>query len=262
MEFKALIHSDAQPVPDAPSEEVSENTGRTRLRLLAFLLRAIEESNGGTLSHLQDPQNKEASPHSPPCGSDPIAQTSVPAPASVLLPQLLPPPVRAAKPPVTRIRLGIMEATEQHELSAIQEVETPFNTSHVTGPEKNLKVPSHTVNWDLQDESDWSVVSDRTLETPSVSSRGKRTDDRQSSFGTNSKTSSHHIWRERLLTGAVTSPESSESDSVLRIISPPSSDSGRGADFSGAAATSYRSFREVTRATDAEQLVLSFGTSH
>ncbi|XP_069389921.1 centrosomal protein of 295 kDa isoform X2 [Paralichthys olivaceus] len=245
MEFKALIHSDAQPVSDAPSEEsVSENTGQTRLRLLAFLLRAIEESNGGTLSHLQDPQNKEASPHSPPCGSDPIAQTSVPAPASVLLPQLLPPPVRAAKPPVTRIRLGIMEATEQHELSAIQEVETPFNTSHVTGPEKNLKVPSHTVNWDLQDESDWSVVSDRTLETPSVSSSGKRTDDRQSSFGTNSKTSSHHIWRERLLTGAVTSPESSESDSALRIISPPSSDSGRGADFSGAAATSYRSFRE------------------
>ncbi|XP_034460933.1 centrosomal protein of 295 kDa isoform X4 [Hippoglossus hippoglossus] len=240
--LKALIQTDAQPVPDAPSEElVSENTGQTRLRLLAFLLRAIEESNEGTLSRLQDPDNREASPHLPPCGSDPIAQTSVPAPASVLLPELLPPPVRAAKPPVTRIRLGIMEATEQHELSAIQEVETSVNNGKITGPEKNLNVPSHAVNWDPQEESDLSVSSDRTLDTPSVSSSGKRTVDSSSSFGTNSETSQHHIWRERLLTGAVTS---SESDSVLRMISPPSSDSGRGADFSGPAATSHRSFTE------------------
>ncbi|XP_062241675.1 centrosomal protein of 295 kDa isoform X2 [Platichthys flesus] len=240
--LKALIHTDAQPVPDVSSEElVSENTGQTRLRLLAFLLKAIEESNGGTLSHLQDPDTREATLHLPLGGSDPIAQTSVPAP--VLLPELLPPPVRAAKPPVTRIRLGIMEATEQHELSAIQEVETSVMNDKVTGPEKNLKVPS-AVKWDLEEESDLSISSDRTLDTPSVSSSGKRTVDSSSSSGTNSETSHHHIWRERLLTGAVTSPESSEPDSVLRRISPPSSDSGRGADVSGPAATSYRSFTE------------------
>ncbi|CAB1453280.1 unnamed protein product [Pleuronectes platessa] len=242
--LKALIHTDAQPVPVASSEELaSENTAQTRLRLLAFLLKAIEESNGGTLSHLQDPDTREASPHLPLGGSDPIAQTSDPAPAPVLLPELLPLPVRAAKPPVTRIRLGIMEATEQHELSAIQELETSVMNDKVTGPEKNLKLPS-AVNWDPQEESDLSVSSDRTLDTPSVSSSGKRTVDSSSSSGTNSETSHHHIWRERLLTGAVTSPESSESDSVLRMISPPSSDSGRGADVSGAAATSYRSFTE------------------
>ncbi|XP_053279039.1 centrosomal protein of 295 kDa [Pleuronectes platessa] len=242
--LKALIHTDAQPVPDASSEELaSENTAQTRLRLLAFLLKAIEESNGGTLSHLQDPDTREASPHLPLGGSDPITQTSDPAPAPVLLPELLPLPVRAAKPPVTRIRLGIMEATEQHELSAIQELETSVMNDKVTGPEKNLKLPS-AVNWDPQEESDLSVSSDRTLDTPSVSSSGKRTVSSSSSSGTNSETSHHHIWRERLLTGAVTSPESSESDSVLRMISPPSSDSGRGADVSGAAATSYRSFTE------------------
>ncbi|XP_060928598.1 mucin-2-like [Limanda limanda] len=247
--LKALIRTDAQPVPDAPSDElVSERTGQTRLRLLAFLLRAIEESNGGTLSHLQAPDSREASPPLPPGGSDPIAQRSVAAPASVLLPELLPPellppPARAAKPPVTRIRLGIMEAAEQHELSAIQEVETSFMNDRVTGPEKNLKGPS-AVNWDPQEESDLSVSSDRTQDTPSASSSGKRTDDSSSSLGTNSETSQHSVWRERLLTGAVTSSESSVSDSVLRMISPPSSDSGRGADVSGPAATSYRSFPE------------------
>lgn len=43
-------------------------------------------------------------------------------------------PPRAAKPPVSRVRLGFMEMmTNQHELSAIQEVETPANTSQTTG---------------------------------------------------------------------------------------------------------------------------------
>lgn len=43
-------------------------------------------------------------------------------------------PPRAAKPPVTRLRLGFLEMmTEQHELSAIQEVETPVDASQLAG---------------------------------------------------------------------------------------------------------------------------------
>lgn len=53
------------------------------------------------------------------------------SPASVHLAGLLPPP-RAAKPPVSRVKLGLLEMS-QHELSTIPEVETPGNTSQVTG---------------------------------------------------------------------------------------------------------------------------------
>lgn len=64
-----------------------------------------------------------------------MAQISGPAgppPSSVLLSGLFHTP-RAPKPPVTRVKLGFKELTGQHELSAIQEVETPVNMSHVTG---------------------------------------------------------------------------------------------------------------------------------
>ncbi|XP_042342950.1 centrosomal protein of 295 kDa [Plectropomus leopardus] len=105
--LQALIHTDAQPALEAASE-VSENVNQTRRKLLASLLRAIEESHGGTLSYLEDPQETDGSPSQPPSNS--------------------------AKPPVTRFRHGVMEMmTEQHELSAIQEVETPVNSSQVTG---------------------------------------------------------------------------------------------------------------------------------
>ncbi|XP_029301688.1 centrosomal protein of 295 kDa isoform X2 [Cottoperca gobio] len=242
--LQALIHSDAQPLPEAASEDlVSENISQTRLKLLASLLRAIEESNGGTLSHLEDPQGKDVSPQQPPSNRDVIAQSDVPAgpaPALVLPSGLFPPP--AAKPPVTRVRLGIMDMmTEQHELSAIQEVETSVNTSQITGPENSVTVPLHTLGWDLKEDSESSVASDTTLQTPSWSSSGQRTAERSTSSETSSSRLSHLIWRERLLMGAGTSPESSESDSVLRIISPLSSDSGRGADYSGPGITSYRS---------------------
>ncbi|XP_023266066.1 centrosomal protein of 295 kDa-like [Seriola lalandi dorsalis] len=244
--LQALIHTDTQPVPEAASEElVSEDIGQTRLRLLVSLLRAIEESNGGTLSHLEDPQQKDGSPQQLPSSSgetDLIAQTNAhagPAPVSALPSE--PPPVRAAKPPVTRVRLGITEMmTEQHELSAIQEVETPFNSSEITGPEDSMKVPSYTVDWDLQEESDLSDTSNRTSQTPSVSSSDQRTAERPTGSRTSSRRSSHLLWRERPLMGA----ESSESDSAMRIISPLSSDSGRGADYSGPAITSYRSYTE------------------
>ncbi|XP_071351833.1 centrosomal protein of 295 kDa isoform X2 [Trachinotus anak] len=242
--LQALIHTDAQPVLEADSEVlVSENIGQARLRLLVSLLRTIEESNGGTLSHLEDPLEKDGLPHQLPSRrgeTDPIAETKVPAgpaPVSVLPSGLLPPP-RAAKPPVTRVRLGILEMmTEQHELSAIQEVETPVNSSQITGLEDGVKVPSHAVDWNPQEEPDLSDSSNRALQTASVSSSEQWTAERPPSNGTSSEKSSHLILRERLLMGA----ESSESDSALRIISALSSDSGRGADYSGPAITSYRS---------------------
>ncbi|XP_026226538.1 centrosomal protein of 295 kDa isoform X2 [Anabas testudineus] len=238
--LQALIQTDAQvnePVQEAAGQVlVSENIRKTRLKLLGSLLRAIEDSNGGTLSFLEEPQEKEDPPQQSQSNSgekDPIAQSSVPAgpEQTSVLPSGFLPPHRAAKPPVTRVRLGIMEVmTEQHELSVIQEVETPMNNSLVTD--------SGGV-WDLQEESELSGASDKALQPSSVSSTGQNYESPAGSV-----TSSSLIWRERLLTGAGTSPESSRSDSVQRIMSPLSSDSGRGADFSGPAVTSYRSHTE------------------
>ncbi|XP_034722491.1 uncharacterized protein LOC117941633 [Etheostoma cragini] len=131
--------------------------------------------------------------------------------------------------------------TEQHELSAIQEVETPADTSQVTGPEDSVKVPPHAVDRDLQEDSESSVTSDTSQQTPSWSISGERTAEQSTASGTSSGRSSNVIWRERQLMGAGTSPESSESDLVRRIISPPSSEPGRGADYSGPALTGYRS---------------------
>lgn len=60
-----------------------------------------------------------------------------------------------------------------------------------------MRVPSHAVDWDPLEEFEPTVASDRTLQTPTSS-------------GTSSERSSLLIWRERLLRGAGTSPESSE----------------------------------------------------
>nr|XP_020479192.1 centrosomal protein of 295 kDa isoform X2 [Monopterus albus] len=213
--LQALILTDTQPVPEAAGEAMGSES-ISRLKLLASLLRAIEESNGGTLSHLEDPQEADGARQQPPSSSgekDTVTQSRVsagPFSASVLPSGLLSPP-QTANPPLTRIRPGIMGMMcEQHELSAIQEVETPIDTSQVTGLEDSVAVPSHTVDRDPQEES-------------------------------GSGTSNHLIWRERLLMGAGTSPESSEPDSPL------SSDSGRGADYSGGAVTSHRSWTESLR---------------
>ncbi|KAG7459173.1 hypothetical protein JOB18_000196 [Solea senegalensis] len=227
--LQALIDTDSGSTADGAAEvQVTENIGQTRLRLLVSLLKAIEESNGGTLSHLENPQEDRSNSNM--TGS--ITQISAPvgpAPASILPPGLFLPLARAAKPPVTRIRLGTMAAgTDQHELSAIPEVETPVN-SQVTGLGVSMNFPSHNGAWELQEQSDLSVssVSHTTGRTPSS--------------GSSSSRSSHWVWRERLLTGAWTSPEYSESDSFQRKTSPFSSDSGRGADYPAPALTSYRS---------------------
>ncbi|MEQ2238089.1 hypothetical protein ILYODFUR_029831 [Ilyodon furcidens] len=61
--LQALIDTDEQSDPDAPSEGLeSEDIRQKRLTLLASLLRAIEESNGGTLSHLEDPEEADDFP--------------------------------------------------------------------------------------------------------------------------------------------------------------------------------------------------------
>ncbi|XP_030253003.1 centrosomal protein of 295 kDa isoform X2 [Sparus aurata] len=240
--LQALIQTDAPPPEAASDELVSENINQTRLKLLASLLKAIEESNGGTLSHLEDRQEREDSSQQLSSNSDPVSQGDVPVgpPPALVLPSALLPP-RAAKPPVTRVKLGIMGMTEQHELSAIQEAETTINSSQITGLEESARVPPHNVDWDPHEESESSVASDRTLPTPSSSSSEQRTAVRRAAPGSSSERSSYLVWRERLLMGAGTSPESSESDLVRRMISPLSSDSGRGADYSGPAVTICRS---------------------
>ncbi|XP_037828945.1 centrosomal protein of 295 kDa isoform X3 [Kryptolebias marmoratus] len=227
--LQALIDTDEQPVSHPPPEELeSEDVGQQRLRLLVSLLKAIEESNGGTLSHLEDPEESDDSLQQTPSDFPETAPAGPPQPSGLFHPP------RAPKPPVTRVKLGFKEImTEQHELSAIQEVETPVNMSHVTGQEDNVTDSSHTADQD----SESFVSSDGTLQTLSVSSSGQQTAERR----VGSETSVHLPWRERLLSGAGTSPEHSDSDSVLKVFSPLSSDSGRGADFSGPANTSYKS---------------------
>lgn len=60
------VSSQPQPAAEAPTEEPpAEDIGQRRRRLLASLLRAIEETSGGTLSHLEDPQETEAPTQQP-----------------------------------------------------------------------------------------------------------------------------------------------------------------------------------------------------
>lgn len=72
-----------------------------------------------------------------------------------------------------------------------------------------MKLPSQTVGWDPQEESDSSVSSDRTLQTPSWSSSEQRTAERR-------EASSRRYSHLDLLMEAGTSPESSESSGMWR----------------------------------------------
>ena len=61
----------AEP-PAAGEEEEEEEEGRSRLSLLSSLLRAIEESHGGSLSHLEEqPQPAPCTPSPPASGESP-----------------------------------------------------------------------------------------------------------------------------------------------------------------------------------------------
>lgn len=109
-----------QPGPETADGLGSEVLGSERLHLMAALLRAIEESNGQTSTSVESSQSQDDTLDVQSSHSDRPAPHPLPHP-------------RAAKPPVARARLAIMEMTEQHELSAIQEVETPANASLITG---------------------------------------------------------------------------------------------------------------------------------
>ncbi|XP_014863365.1 PREDICTED: centrosomal protein of 295 kDa-like [Poecilia mexicana] len=55
--LQALIDADRRSGSDSPSDASDpQEAERKRLQLLATLLRAIEESNGGSLSHLEEPE--------------------------------------------------------------------------------------------------------------------------------------------------------------------------------------------------------------
>ncbi|XP_068601937.1 centrosomal protein of 295 kDa-like [Brachionichthys hirsutus] len=56
----------AQPASEASGEASVSETAQARLKLLASLLRAIEETNGGTLSHLEEPRKEVGSPRRTP----------------------------------------------------------------------------------------------------------------------------------------------------------------------------------------------------
>ncbi|XP_054650510.1 centrosomal protein of 295 kDa [Dunckerocampus dactyliophorus] len=199
--LQALIKVEAQP----PSEVLPpEDTGQTRIKLLASLLKAIEKSNRES----SPPKEEEGPQHQ--------------APSTIETAML--PPTRAAKPPVTRVRLGTT-MKEQHELSVIQEVETPINTSQVADPEDVFSVPQHTIDWSLQS----SVATEHTLQTPSTSSSGQQSAERPASVEMGSTGSRLHLSRQRLPMGTGETPDSSEHGSHHHI----SSDSGWGADYLG-----------------------------
>ncbi|XP_014893886.1 centrosomal protein of 295 kDa isoform X2 [Poecilia latipinna] len=336
--LQALIDADGRSGSDSPSDASDpQEAEQKRLQLLATLLRAIEESNGGSLSHLEEPEEGDDLR-----GAAPLVPSVVPPEPSGLLH-----PPRTQKPPVTRVKLGFKwMIPQQHELSAIQEVETPVNMSRVAGcrpdsAERRLAFsgpedddPSH-----LQEGSGFFSTSDWILESGSVSSfrpssAGRRVafsgpeddfpshsadfslrcgsakrrvvfsdteddarsrsadgnlqdgsvhDTRQSGSVSScrsdsagrrvvssgpeddvpsrlsdvnlqddsadsrvgSETSCRLPWRERLLSGAASTPESSGSDLAMKATSAPCSDSGRGADSPGPAALSSRSPSET-----------------
>ncbi|XP_076001882.1 centrosomal protein 295 isoform X3 [Genypterus blacodes] len=242
--LEALINTETQPTPEDVSDVyVSEEVPDHRLKLLASLLKAIEESNGGTLSHLEDHQEQDSIAHQQPSTSDSIsahACTGFSQAQGSFLPSSLHIPPRPLKPPVTRVRLGVLEMPEQHELSAIQEVETPIDSGSLFAEEFGKVLP-HTVDSDLQEETESSVASDRTLHTFSESSRGQQSPDTETASGTSSSTPSQLHRRERPLMGSGTRSDSLHSDSALRSLSSPSSDSGRGDDVSGSAVNYHRS---------------------
>ncbi|XP_061733489.1 centrosomal protein of 295 kDa isoform X3 [Nerophis ophidion] len=223
--LQALINVDSQPLSDVLP---SEDAGQTRGKLLSSLLKVIEKSNAGS----SPPEDQEGPHRQAPSTSKTGNGTSLP-------------PARAAKPPVTRVRLGTT-MQEQHELSAIQEVETPVDTSLVTGMEDVFSAPQHTIDWSLQEQFDSSVASDHRLRTPTTSSSSQQSAERLTSAGTNSARSSLLLHRQRLLMETPT-PDSSEHDS------------GTGEDFLGPALTTHNSPADDSRSPGEASRLSSHG---
>ncbi|XP_071213810.1 uncharacterized protein cep295 isoform X2 [Salvelinus alpinus] len=180
-----LTADDTQPGP-----ETTDGLGSERLRLMAALLRAIEESNGQTSTLVETSQSQE--------NTFDVQSSHSDRPAPHPLPHHHP---RAAKPPVARARLAVMEMTEQHELSAIQEVQTPANASLIT--EESVAV---SIERAIPEEQDHSAHSERGHSSTSVSSAWEHTAGTGSETLTGSGRSSKLSWRERLRLEAGASP--------------------------------------------------------
>ncbi|KAG7470888.1 hypothetical protein MATL_G00118660 [Megalops atlanticus] len=188
--------SEAQPPQSRPLERGVSRT--EQLCLMSTLLKAIEESNGSLASS----QSTDLLPHSsvPPNQNqaDSLSHVSLSSDTgSQSEPRSrAPPQPRAAKPPLARPRLGLLEMIEQHELSAIQEVETPINASLTAAGEE----PEASST--LMEEADESDSSSCVERGPSSASRGS-----SSGSGSGSGCSGRLSWRERLLLESGSSPE-------------------------------------------------------
>ncbi|KAJ8256310.1 hypothetical protein COCON_G00184620 [Conger conger] len=124
--------SGAQASESRPLESGSEVIKEERLSLMSALLRAMEESSSSP------PQPPGVEPLSPPPGPDPAALSGDLVSQSDPRSRAAGPP-RAPRPPVARPRLGLLEILEQHELSAIQEVETPVDASLATVGDESVE---------------------------------------------------------------------------------------------------------------------------
>ncbi|CAB1349136.1 unnamed protein product [Coregonus sp. 'balchen'] len=190
-----LTADDTQPGSEIADGLGSEVLGSEHLRLMAALLRAIKESNGQASPSVEANQSQDDTLD--------IQSSHPDRPAPHPLPHHH---TRAAKPPVARARLVIMAMmTEQHELSAIQEVETPANASLITGPEGSVRLSR--IERAFPEEQDHSAHSERGHSSTYVSSAGEHTAGTGSETVTGSGRSSKLSWRERLRLEADASPE-------------------------------------------------------
>ncbi|XP_041733893.2 centrosomal protein of 295 kDa-like isoform X2 [Coregonus clupeaformis] len=190
-----LTADDTQPGSEIADGLGSEVLGSEHLRLMAALLRAIKESNGQASPSVEANQSQDDTLD--------IQSSHPDRPAPHPLPHHH---TRAAKPPVARARLAIMAMmTEQHELSAIQEVETPANASLITGPEGSVRLSR--IERAFPEEQDHSAHSERGHSSTYVSSAGEHTAGTGSETVTGSGRSSKLSWRERLRLEADASPE-------------------------------------------------------
>ncbi|KAL4647116.1 centrosomal protein of 295 kDa isoform X1 [Arapaima gigas] len=123
----------------ALTEAQHSEKGRTQqLSLMSALLNAIEESDLGevtpkdgspmSLSSIRSREGQKESLNHQPVGSE----SFVPQKEQISRKGTHP---RAPRPPLARARLGILDMIEQHELSAIQEAETPDSGSFATAGE-------------------------------------------------------------------------------------------------------------------------------
>ncbi|KAG9337552.1 hypothetical protein JZ751_028569 [Albula glossodonta] len=205
--FLSEAQADASPQPD--SAEALEVSRAERLSLVSTLLRAIEESNGS----LAPPQSTEPPSHSLQNQADVLGHMSL---SSDLVSQADPPskvpaPTRAPKPPLARPRLGILEILEQHELSAIQEVETPVDASLVTVGDDSVEASS---TWpEAAEEPGGPSRVDRAESRASRGSRGGQSSESDPGSGSGVRTgrSSRLSWRDRL---QLDMESSSEQDAV------------------------------------------------